>query len=49
MTPLGYLAKPKVDRSALYAIGAILMWVILGGGFWTTVIYVAHHFIAKYW
>ncbi len=47
MDLLGKRSSSNRSIWGFIVIGVIWVAVILG--FWATVIYVAHHFIAKYW
>jgi hypothetical protein len=39
----------KNDKEATIGCGCFFLWLLLALGFWGTVIWVAAHFIAKFW
>jgi hypothetical protein len=41
--------EKKVNRLFRFGVGAVIGGLIVGVAFWGAVIYVAVHFISKYW
>jgi hypothetical protein len=44
-----WVYRPDNDKEAAFGCGCFLVWILLVLSFWAAIIYVACHFIGKFW